>query len=187
MKKWIVLTVFLFLWLVNIKAQHCRFDGSVVLVLDIRNKATTQPITDLDVKLVDKDALPYFRTNWSYTKTNYPFEKSDEYMRFTYITPEMVAKEELPKSVLNKYILWLGPQSYRNAFPLNLSKKLYLQDKAAINIMNNGLINKTHYINFTENTLFRGCTSGPLWWDNNVPFHMVYFTDDEIKLMEKRN
>lgn len=50
MRKFIALTVLL-MWMNTVDAQHCEFDGSIVLVLDIRNKTTIQPIAGLDVKI----------------------------------------------------------------------------------------------------------------------------------------
>lgn len=183
MAKFLTLIVFLtFGFAAN--AQHCRFDGSVVLVLDIKNKDTDRPVPNLDIKIVDKDKLHYYQTNWSYTKSNYP-EVESAYMRFTYITAEMIKEQDLPNSILHKYVLWLGPQSYRNAFPLNLSRKLYLQDKAAINIKNEGLTESVRYIDFVENTLLSGCTGSNLW-KKGMSFQTVYFTNQELERMEKR-
>jgi len=188
MKK-LALMASLLLWFGVIKAQHCRFDGSIVLVLDIRNKATNLPISNLDVRLVDKDSLSYYRTSWD-DLAGYPIGKDSEYMRFTYISDKIYNElrksyeHMLPKTVLHKYIIWAGPATYRNAFPLNLSKRLYLQDRAAINIMRDNLISKTKYIPFVDNVLFTGCTDGKLWKDD-VVFQTVYFSDEEVKDFEK--
>lgn len=174
----------------SVKAQHCRFDGSVVLVLDIKNKSTDLPVPNLNVKLVDKDSLPYYRTSWSYLPNGYPIEKRSDYMKFTYVSQEIfdqLNKDDekvLPSSLLHKYIIWAGPATYRNAFPLNWQKKLYLQDKATIGVMKNYLVGETKYIHFMENTLLSGCTGSALWKEG-VNFQTVYFSDEEIKAFEK--
>lgn len=153
---------------INLNAQHCTWDSSYILILEVRDSLTTERINDLKITLTDSTGKAY-TSDWhvfNYKRLN--FYTGSDTLRFVQnpkSSKSQIKKLKALPFAVHEYILMVYANNYFSHSPNNGTDLIKIED---IDEDKNGGFYKTVFIPFSLDDVQFLCQDQPIWKDNEV-------------------
>ena len=146
--------ILLILLSASTKAQHCGWDGTFAIILDVRDSLTSEIIYDLNIILTDSTGKPY-TSNWNLENySDYSIYQNTDTLKFglnAYHDDTTSNTYTIPFGIDN-YMLFVYANNYPNLVESG-HDKIMVQDKSG----------KYESIIIDKIKIIHMCTSNQIW------------------------
>ncbi|RFC55664.1 hypothetical protein [Brumimicrobium aurantiacum] len=144
-------------------AQHCEWDNTYAIILDVRDSLTNEIITDLDIILTDSTEKPY-TSDWNLKNyTDYSIYQKTDTLKFGLnVNHGDSANTYTVPIAIDNYMLFVYgnnyPNFYKSGFFEGGNDKIKIQDKSG----------RYESITIDEFRIVHLCTNNQIWRNKKI-------------------